>query len=68
MKNYFLNLLCFVIMCAMCILPIPAFASETYISNLFDAGEHAEVEPYVMPISELIPTAEGTLQPNTINI
>ena len=55
-------------MCAMCILPIPAFASETYISNLFDAGEHAEVEPYVMPISELIPTAEGTLQPNTINI
>lgn len=68
MKNHLKLSLCLVIICVLCVLPIPVFATEIDIFSTFDAGKQSGFEPYIMPISELVPTAEGTPQPNTINM
>lgn len=63
-----MNLFCFVIICALCVFSVPALAAEADVSSSFGADEQLEVEAYTMPISELIPTAEGTPQPNSMNM
>lgn len=46
MKKCYKNLLCFAIICALCVFSVPALALEADVSSSLVTEEHQEVEPY----------------------